>query len=318
MKKISIVIPCYNEEENVAPLYHALKKELDSLEQYTWEVIFSDNASVDHTVEILRNIAKQDKRVKVIVNLKNYGPARSSKNAMFHASGDVIINLTSDFQEPPELIHLFIEAWESGYDVVWGQKLKRDEGPLKDLCRKIYYKIIGDFSADKQYKQVTGFGLYSKNVMEMIREIDEPEMSLRHIIPQLGYPVKLIPYEHQPRRAGKSSYNLRRYYDFAITSLVRTSKAPLRLASLTGLFFSAISFGIGLFYLIYKLLYWHSFSVGMAPLVIGIFFLGSVQLVFIGILGEYIGIIFDKVSKRPLVIEKETINFKNDMESDVL
>ena len=310
LKKISIVVPCYNEEQNVEPLYCTLRKELESLEKYEWEIIFSDNASTDGTANILRELAKQDMRVKVIINLKNYGPARSSKNAMFHASGDAVIHLASDFQEPPELIHLFLAAWEDGYDVVWGQKLKRDEGVVRDLCRRIYYEIIGDLSSDKQYKQVTGFGLYSREVVEMVKATEEQEMSLRHLIPQLGYDVKLIPYEQPPRREGKSSYNLRRYFNFAITSLVTTSKVPLRLATLIGLFSAALSFGVCLFYFIYKLLHWSTFSAGMAPLVIGIFFLGSVQLVFIGVIGEYIGVLFDKASKRPLVIEKETINME--------
>lgn len=309
MKKVSVCIPCYNEEKNIETAYERVKKVLETLDHYEWEIIFEDNASKDDTVSILRKLADSDKRVKVILNTRNFGPYRSAKNCCFSATGDAVICIACDMQDPPELIPEFLKYWEEGYLLVLGQKLSSKESPVKYKLRSLYYKIIKTFSDVPQTEQITGFGIVDRKVYQQVKELDEPEMAFRNLVAELGYEVKKIPYEQEKRKEGKSSYNIWRYLDFAITSLVRTSFVPLRLATLLGVFCSFISFVIGVVYLIYKLIYWDSFMVGMAPLVIGIFFFGSVQLFFIGLLGEYIGMILRKVTKRPIVVEKERINF---------
>lgn len=309
MKKVSVCIPCYNEEKNVVTAYERVKKVMETQDNYEWEIIFEDNASKDDTVSILRELAASDERVKVILNTRNFGPYRSAKNCCFSATGDAVVSVACDMQDPPELIPEFLKYWEQGYPLVLGQKLSSKENPVKYKLRSLYYKIIKTFSDVPQTEQITGFGVVDRKVWQQIKELDEPEMAFRNLVAELGYEMKKIPYEQEKRKAGKSSYNVWRYLDFAITSLVRTSFVPLRLATIMGMFCAFVSFIIGVVYLIYKLIYWDSFVVGMAPLVIGIFFLGSIQLFFIGLLGEYIGVILRKVTKRPIVVEKERINF---------
>lgn len=314
MKKISICVPCYNEEKNIMDAYGRITNVMKSIDQYDYEIIFSDNASKDNSSEIFCQLAEKDKHVKVIFNLRNYGPMRSAKNACFRATGDAIISIPCDMQEPPEMIPEFIEEWRNGNLIVWGQKTKSKENPIKFFLRSIYYKIIKAFSDVPQYEQTTGFGIVDRSVYEMVKTLNEPDMALRHLIVELGYPVKLIPYTQEQRKKGKSSYNIWRYLDFALNSLIMTSKVPLRLTTISGVFCSAISFLLGIVYLIYKLLYWDNFTVGMAPVVIAVFFLGSVQILTIGMIGEYVGVIFTKVKKRPLVIERECLNFDDDTE----
>lgn len=312
MKKISISIICFNEEKNVELMYKCVKSIMDKKNDYCYEIIFADNASTDKTPEILRELSALDKNVKVILNMKNVGPTRSSKNALFHASGDAVISVACDFQEPPEMILEFIKEWEKGNLIIWGQKVKSKENKIKFFLRKLYYKIIKFLSENPQYEQVTGFGLMDRRIIEQMKALDERTMTFRHVVGELGYPVVLVPYTQNKRRAGKSSYNLYRYFNHAITTMVYTSKLPLRLATIMGTIASAISFFIGIIYLVLKLLNWDNFVAGMAPMVIGFFFVGSIQLLFIGIIGEYIGVILEKVTKRPLVVEKETFNFNED------
>lgn len=309
MKKISVCIPCYNEEKNIMNAYNRVSSVLKALERYDYEILFADNASKDGSEAILRQLAAEDKHVKVIFNMRNYGPMRSGKNLCFRATGDAVIPVPCDLQEPPEMIPEFVKEWEKGNLIVWGQKTKSKENPVKYFLRSIYYKIIKMFSDVPQYEQTDGFGILDRSVYDMIKSLDDRDIEVRHMIADLGYPVKLIPYTQERRQYGKSSYNLWRYFDFALTSLITTSRVPLRLTTILGVICSIISFILGTIYLIYKLVRWNSFLVGIAPLVIAVFFLGSVQILSIGMIGEYVGAVLTKVTKRPLVLERECLNF---------
>lgn len=309
MKKISVCVPCFNEEKNIETAYQRIKKVLEEMPEYDHEIIFGDNCSTDDSYRLLKALAGKDSHVKIIINNRNFGPERSSKNILFSAGGDVLISIPCDMQEPPEMIPQFIAEWEKGNLVVFGQKNKSKERKLKYECRKLYYNIIEKFSDVPQYKQVTGFGAIDRQVIEELKKMNELDMPIRYMIADLGYPVKLIPYAQDVRINGKSSYSIGKYFDFAVSSLVRTSTVPLHLITVFGFFCALISMFFGIVYLIYKLLYWDTFSAGTAPTLIAIFFLGSVQLMSIGFIGEYIGVILAKVTKRPLVTEKERINF---------
>ena len=317
MKKlISIITPCYNEEGNVFNMYQAIVDIMSDLPQYEYEHIFIDNSSQDQTPAILRGIARQDKRVKVILNAKNFGPDRSGSYAFFQSSGDATICLACDFQDPPALIPQFIKLWEQGYKVAWGKKETSAESRLAFAIRTLYYKIIKSFSDVQQYEHVTGFGLYDRSVVDLMRSAEDPSPNFRNLIADYGIEIGFICYDQPARKAGKSSYNFFRYFDTAMRSLINTSRAPLRLATFAGFIMSIVSFLIALFYLVFKLVYWNSFNPGTAPVVIGLFFLGSVQLFYIGIIGEYIGEILTRVTKRPLVVEKERLNFEKQDQTD--
>lgn len=318
MKKISVCIPCYNEEKNIMNAYNRVSNVLSTLEKYDYEILFADNASKDGSEAILRQLAAEDKHVKVIFNMRNYGPMRSGKNMCFRATGDAVISMPCDLQEPPEMIPEFVKEWEKGNLIVWGQKTKSKENPVKYFLRSIYYKIIKMFSDVPQYEQTDGFGITDRSVYDMIKSLDDQDVEVRHMIADLGYPVKLIPYTQERRQYGKSSYNLWRYFDFALTSLITTSRVPLRLTTILGVICSIISFALGTIYLIYKLARWNSFSVGIAPLVIAVFFLGSVQILSIGMIGEYVGVVLSKATKRPLVLERECLNFTSAIEKEAV
>lgn len=318
MKKISIAIPCYNEEKNIEMAYERIKNVLEDMPDYEYEFIFGDNCSTDDSQKILRALAAHDQKVKVILNNRNFGPERSSKNILFSATGDVVIAIPCDLQEPPEMIPQFVKEWEKGNLVTFGQKVKSEEGKIRYSCRKLYYKIIKKFSDAPQYEQVTGFGAIDREVIEVLKSLGELDMPLRYLVADLGYPVKLIPYTQAVRMNGKSSYSVGRYFDFAVISLVRTSTVPLHLITLFGFFCAMVSLVFGIIYLVYKLLYWDAFSVGIAPTLIAVFFFGSIQLFSIGFIGEYIGVILTKVTKRPLVTEKERINFDDGKLNDIL
>jgi len=309
MKLLSIVTPCYNEEENVREVYEQVKRVLDDLNGYTFEHIFIDNASKDKTVEVLKDIARDDKRVKVIVNARNFGQVRSPYHAMLQASGDAIITLVADLQDPPSLIKEFIRKWEDGYKIVVGVKGKSEESPLFFAIRKLYYNVIGKLSEINLIKNFTGFGLYDQSVIEILRQIGDPYPYFRGLICDIGYERAEIPCVQPGRRRGFTKNNFYTLYDMAMLGITNHSKVPLRLATMIGFSLSTLSLLVALAYFVYKILFWSSFSVGIAPLVIGLFFFSSVQLFFIGIIGEYIGSIHTQVLKRPLVIEKERINF---------
>jgi len=316
MKKISIGVVCYNEEENIEKMYEALTKQMQLLLDYNYEIVFEDNNSQDASQDILRKLASKDKHVKVILNMTNFGPMRSGTNCMASVSGDVYMSLPCDFQEPPEMLPEFIKYWEEGYDIVWGQKIKSEENTVKYFLRKIYYKIIKILSDYPQLEQVTGFGVMDKRVLDTVLQtkLQDPDIAIRHLVVEYGFNIKLLPYRQRKRLHGKSSYNISRYFSFAITSLCNTSVKPLRIMVVLGMITACISLICAVVYFIYKLRYWNSFNLGLAPIIIGLFFFSSIQLFCIGILGEYIGIILRKTMDKPVVLEKERINFDEEIE----
>ena len=309
MPLISVITPCFNEEENVRELFRSVKKVFDNLPNYTYEHIFIDNASKDKTVEILKEIAANNPQVKIIVNTRNFGHVRSPMHAVYQAKGDAIMGIVADFQDPPELIPDFIKKWEEGYKIVIGVKAKTEDSFLFSAIRKSYYKIIGQLSDVEMVQNFTGLGLYDKKVIDILKDIDDPYPYFRGLICDIGYERAVILYDQPARKRGFTKNNFYTLYDLAMLGITNHSKVPLRLATMTGFAVAIISLIGALGYFIYKLIFWESFSVGIAPLVIGLFFFSSVQLFFIGIIGEYIGSIHTQVLKRPLVIEKERINF---------
>lgn len=312
MKKISVVIPCYNEEENVNIAYNEIKKILIPLEQkYTWEIIFMDNDSKDLTQVKIKQICRRDKNVKAIFNTRNFGAERNTFNGFLAATGDCVVWICCDLQEPPELIPEMIKKWEDGESLVWGQKTKTEEKGLISVCRKLYYFLISKFSEVPQYQNVIGWGLYDRKVVDELHLLRDPEPILRNVVPNLGYKPYLIPYEQKQRKYGKSSYNFYRYFDTALNSLIHTTKIPLKVMIYLGAATGILSFLIGCFYLLYKLLYWDSFALGLAPIIILLAFVFSIQVFFLGIIGEYILAILASVNLTKHVIEKERINFDN-------
>lgn len=308
-KIISVVTPCFNEEGNISDVYEQTKAIFSDLPQYDYEHIFIDNASTDKTIDILKQIARLDKNVKIIVNTRNFGHIRSPIHALLQARGDAIIMLLSDLQDPPILMKKFIQKWEEGYKIVIGIKNKSLENPLMFLIRKIYYSLIKKFAEIEQINNFFGYGLYDRKFIEILRQINDPYPYFRGLINEIGFERAEISYTQAKRKKGKSKNNFYTLYDIAMLGFVNHSKVPLRLASFIGFIISVISFIIAAVYLTYKLLYWREFQLGLAPLIIGIFFFSSVQLFFIGLLGEYIGAIYTQVQHRPMVIEKERVNF---------
>ena len=309
MKLISIVTPCFNEELNVEAVYQQVKNVFAKLPDYRYEHIFIDNDSSDRTVEILKSIATVDPNLKIIVNARNFGHIRSPYYGIMHTKGDAVILIVSDLQDPISLIIDFVKKWEEGFKIVIGTKIKSKENKLMFLIRKLFYNTISRISETDQIKNFTGFGLYDRQFIEILRNLDEPYPYFRGLIAELGFCKIELSYSQPKREKGKTKNNFYTLYDIAMLGLVSYSKLPLRLASFLGFSVSLLSLFIALIYLVYKIIFWNDFSVGIAPLVIGIFFFGGVQLFFLGIIGEYIGVIFTQVKKRPLVIEKERINF---------
>ena len=307
---ISVVSGCYNEEENVRECYEQVKKVFQEIGRYRYEHIFIDNASKDKTVAILREIAAKDKNVKVIVNARNFGHIRSGYHAMLIARGDAVISVVSDLQDPPELIKEFVRKWEEGYLVVIAVKVNSEESPVFFAIRKLYYEIVSRLAEIELTKNATGFGLYDRRFMDILSEIDDPYPYFRGLVSEIGFPMVQIPYRQPVRKRGLTTNNFYRLYDMAMLGITNHSKVPLRLATMLGFAVSFLSLCVAMGYLVFKLLYWNSFSLGLAPLEIGLFFFGSVQLFFIGILGEYIGAIHTQVQKRPHVVELERINFE--------
>lgn len=309
MKLISIVTPCFNEELNVEEVYKQVKDVFDKLPEYRYEHVFIDNDSSDKTVERLKRISTVDPNLKIIVNARNFGHIRSPYYGIMQAKGDAVILIVSDLQDPVSLIIDFVKKWEEGFKIVIGTKIKSKENKLMFLIRKLFYNTISRISETDQIKNFTGFGLYDRQFIEILRGIEEPYPYFRGLIAELGFSRTEIAYTQPRREKGVTKNNFYTLYDIAMLGFVNHSKLPLRLASFIGFGVSLFSFLVALIYLIYKLVFWSSFSVGIAPLVIGIFFFAGVQLFFLGIIGEYIGAIFTQVKKRPLVIEKERINF---------
>ena len=311
MKKVSILIPCYNEQENVRPMSEAIVDLFEKqLTQYDYELLFIDNDSSDQTRPILREICKNNEHIKAIFNAKNFGQFNSPYYGMLQTTGDCTISMVCDFQDPVELIPQYLEAWEQGYKIVIGIKTSSKENPIMYHLRSLYYKMIKKFSDVEQIEHFTGSGLYDKDFIQVLRDLKDPTPFLRGIVAELGYKRKEFPYEQPERRAGKTHNNFLRLYDAAMLSFTSYTKIGLRMATFLGMGCGAISAVIGLIYLIMKLVLWDTFAAGMAPVLIGMFFLGSVQLFFLGFIGEYVLSINQRVMNRPLVIEEERINFK--------
>jgi len=308
-KFISIVTACYNEQENVREVYNRVRQEIEKLPNYNYEHIFIDNASTDRTVAIIKEIAVSDKRVKVIVNTRNFGHIRSPFHALLQAKGDAVISIVADLQDPPEMIGNFLKKWEEGYKIVVGVKIGSEEAKPLYAARKFYYDIICKLAEVRLIKNFTGFGLYDKQVIEILRGVGDPYPYFRGLICDIGFEIGEIEYVQPLRKRGLTKNNFYTLYDMAMLGLTNHSKVPLRLATMLGFAMSIVSLAIGLVYLIFKLLFWQQFSLGLAPLVIGLFFFASVQLIFLGIVGEYVGAIHTQVLKRPLVTEKERVNF---------
>jgi len=309
MKTISLVSPCYNEEENVPELYRRLTSVMAKFPHYDYEIILADNCSTDGTRRVIRELAAKDKRLKAIFNAANFGQIRSPYNAMLAAGGDAVVTMCADLQEPPELVADFIREWENGAKVVCGVKPKSRENPLMFLVRRCFYKLIKACSDTPQIENFTGFGLYDRCVIDAMKKFHEPYPYIRGLVAEIGFRRVEVPYEQMAREHGKTKNNFFSLYDYAMTGFVNHTKMPLRLATFTGFVLSGLSLLTAAGYLAYKLVCWDSFSVGLAPVVIGLFFFASVQLIFIGVLGEYIGAIWTQVKNKPLVIEEERINF---------
>jgi glycosyltransferase involved in cell wall biosynthesis len=308
-KHITVLTPCFNEEENVHPLHERIGKAISECQGITFEHLFIDNASTDRTVAELRLMAAADPTVRVIINNRNFGHVRSPYHGLLQARGDAVIVMASDLQDPPELIPEFIRLWQEGNEVVVGQKTNSAESSLLFAGRRAYYRLLKRVANVDLLENVTGFGLYSRKVIEDLRVLDEPYPYLRGLVSELGYRIARVPYEQPLRKRGITKNNFYTLYDVAMLGVTSHSKVPLRLATMLGFAMSALSFTVGLVYLVYKLVYWDRFALGVAPAIIGLFFIASVQLFFIGIIGEYIGAIHTRVTRRPHVLERERINF---------
>lgn len=315
MKKISIIIPCYNEVDNVEPICEAVVKELTtSLPQYDYEIIFADNASNDGTRGKLIKLCEGNKKVKAIFNVTNFGQFNSPFHAMCQCTGDCAISVCCDFQDPIELIPRFVEEWEKGHKIVSAIKSSSKENPFVYMLRTIYYKMIKKMSNVKMIEHFTGFGLYDKSFIELMRNLHDPIPFMRGIVAEYGEGFNRIEieYEQQKRRAGKTHNNFYSLYDAAMLSFTSYTKVGLRLATFVGLFCAAASFLVAIVYLVMKLIDWYNFNAGMAPVTIGVFFIGGIQLLFIGLIGEYILNINTRVINRPLVVEEKRINFDDE------
>ncbi len=312
MKRISVVTPCYNERDNVEDLHAQLVQVMSELPGYDFEHIYIDNASTDGTVPILRRLAATDSRVKVILNARNFGHIRSPFYGILQARGDAVICMSSDLQDPPSLIKDFVSKWEEGFKAVLGVKTRSKETRIMFLLRRIYYRLLSKLSEVPLVENFTGFALYDQQVVGVLRQIDDPYPYIRGLIAEIGFEAAKVEFVQPKRKRGITKNNFYTLYDMAMTGFTSNTKIPLRLAMMVGFLTAAISLLAGLFYLVYKLIYWETFTAGTAPLVVGLFFVGGVQLFFLGIVGEYIGAIYTQVRRRPLVVEKERINFTPD------
>lgn len=310
MKKLSILIPCYNEEENVGPISEAVIRIItEELPEYDYELLFIDNDSKDNTRPIIRELCAKNPKIRAIFNARNFGQFNSPYHGMMQVTGDCVIQMAADFQDPVEMIPKYVHEWENGYKIVIGIKTSSQENKLMYGLRSLYYKMIKKFSDVEQIEHFTGSGLYDRDFIEILRDLKDPTPFLRGIVAELGYKRKEIPYEQPKRRAGKTHNNFYSLYDAAMLSVTSYTKVGLRIATFIGAILSGICFLVALVYLVMKLIWWDRFPAGTAPMLIGLLFLGSVQILFIGLVGEYILSINQRVMNRPLVIEEERINF---------
>jgi len=311
MKHITVVTPCYNEEENVEEVYRQARAVFETIEGVTYQHLFIDNFSSDRTPEILRAMAAADRNVKVILNARNFGHIRSPYHGLLQARGDAAILLVADLQDPPELMKAFVEHWHNGAKLVVGVKPTADESGLMFAIRRAYYRTVTRIADVKLIQNFTGFGLYDRQVLEELRRIDDPYPYLRGLVSEVGFEAVQVPYNQPRRKRGITKNNFYTLYDIAMLGITSHSGVPLRIATMVGFALSGVSLGVSLLYLILKMLFWSEFSMGTAPILIGMFFFASVQLFFIGLLGEYVGAILTHVMKRPLVVERERLNFDN-------
>jgi glycosyltransferase involved in cell wall biosynthesis len=309
-KLISIVAGCYNEEGNIPELHQQLTTVMGRFPQYDYEILLIDNASEDRTVEVIKSIAAEDPHLKAIVNVRNFGHIRSPFHALLLAKGDAVIGMASDLEDPPELISEFIRKWEEGYKIAIGVRRKSEESGLMPLIRNMYYSLITRISEVEQVRNFTGFGLYDKVVMDIIREMEEPYPYFRGLICEIGYQRAEIPFDKSVRKRGFSKGSFFVYLDSALLGVVNHSKVPLRLATIVGVIMGMISTLVGFYYIIRKLMAWNEFQMGIAPLAIGMFLLFGIMFVFLGLIGEYIGLLVTHIVKRPMVVEKERINIE--------
>ena len=307
-KLISIVTPCYNEEDNVVELHQRVANVMAAL-PYDYEHIYIDNHSTDETVSKVREIAAHDHRVKLIVNTRNFGHIRSPYYGILQSSGDACVLITSDLQDPPEMIVDFIKRWEEGYKTVLATKLQSEESSLMFFIRKIYYKFITGISEVPLVRNATGAGLFDKAVVDILRKIQDPYPYFRGLVCEIGYPIALVPFKQPSRKKGITKNNFYTLYDIAMLGITNHSKVPLRLMTIAGFGLSLVSLFVAFSFLVAKLVFWDSFQLGMAPILIGMFFFSAVQMFFIGLLGEYVGAIYTYVRKLPLVVESERLNF---------
>ena len=312
-KTISIMVPTYNEEENVVLMYEALKNIFQKeLKKYNYEILFIDNKSQDKTRTLIREICAKDKNVKAIFNAQNFGQFNSPYYGLISTTGDCTISVAADFQDPVEMIPKFVKEWENGYKIVIGIKNKSEESKIVYALRSLYYKMIKKFSEVEQIEHFTGFGLYDKDFIEVLKNLDDPDPYLRGIVAELGFERKEIPFNQPKRQRGKSSNNWYRLYDAAMLGITSYTKIGLRLATIVGFIISFLSVFVALIYLVLKLCNWNSFQAGIAPIIIGVFLLGGMQIFFIGFLGEYILNINQRIMHRPLVVVEEKLNFEGE------
>jgi polyisoprenyl-phosphate glycosyltransferase len=310
MSLISVVMPCYNEEENVDEAYRQVKEVFAGMTGYSYEHIFIDNASRDTTVEKIKRIAHEDRNVKLIVNARNFGHIRSPYYGLLQASGDAVILMVSDLQDPPAMILDFIRKWEEGYRIVIGVKTQSRETAAMFFIRKMFYKLIGKLSEIELIKNYTGFGLYDRKVIEILKKINDPYPYFRGLIADIGFKRAEIEYTQPARLRGFTKNNFYTLYDMAMLGITNHSKVPLRLMAMGGFLLAFLSLIVAFLFFVAKLLFWNSFQLGTAPILIGIFFFGAIQAFFIGVLGEYIGSIHTQVRNMPLVVELERVNFE--------
>ena len=313
MKKISIMIPCYNEVENAELMANSIRNVLnETLSKYDYEIVFIDNCSTDGTRDVIRNLCRHDPKIKAIFNVTNFGQFNSPFYGLCQTSGDCVVTMCCDFQDPVELIPEFVKEWERGHRIVVGVKTASKENPIVYLFRTIYYKLIMKMSTVKMIEHFTGFGLYDRSFVNLIRELDDPIPFMRGIVAEYSDGFNMLKYEYtqEKRRAGKTHNNFYSLYDAAMLSFTSYTKVGLRLATFIGMACSGVSFIVALYYFIKKLMDWDTFAIGNAPMTIGVFFLGGIQLLFLGLLGEYILNINTRVIHRPVVVEEERINFE--------
>lgn len=309
VKLISVVAGCLNEAENIREFVTRVKAAFDQLPQYSFEIILIDNASTDGTRDIIRELAAAEPRLKAIFNARNFGHIRSPYHALLQANGDAVIGMASDLQDPPELIPEFVRKWEEGFKAVVGVKNQSEETPLFFMLRRFYYRFVHRLAETEIIQNFTGFGLYDRAIIQYLRDLGDPYPYFRGLISEIGLPTTYVEFVQPTRKRGFTKNNFYTLYDLAMLGITNHSKLPLRIATMAGFGLAIVNFAVAMGYFVYKLLFWNHFTVGIAPLVIGVFFLFSVQLVFIGILGEYIGAIHTQVLRRPHVVELERINF---------